>query len=86
MFNTNNLCQSEVIIVNEETLQNIKQIIEIRGYKKKAVAERMRYKENQFSDLLNGRRAVKLDDIIQLCEILEVEPNDLIKQPGRKTA
>lgn len=65
--------------MNEETLINIKNIIEQRGYKKKAIAEKMGYKENQFSDLLNGRRTVKLDDIIQLCGILDVEPNDIIK-------
>ena len=65
--------------MNEETLRNIKNIIEQRGYKKKAIAEKMGYKETQFSDLLNGRRTVKLDDIIQLCDILDVEPNDIIK-------
>lgn len=72
--------------MHEETLQNIKNIIEQKGYKKKVIAEKMGYKENQFSDLLNGRRLVRLDDIIKLCELLEVQPNDLIKQVNQKTA
>ncbi|MGM9937132.1 MAG: helix-turn-helix domain-containing protein [Candidatus Ornithomonoglobus sp.] len=72
--------------MHEETLQNIKTIIERKGYKKKIIAAKMGYKENQFSDLLNGRRVVKLDDIIQLCDLLEVQPNDLIRRPLNKTA
>ncbi len=66
--------------MDERTLQNIKNIIEQRGYKKKVIAEKMGYKENQFSDLLNGRRIVRLDDIIKLCDLLEVQPNELIVQ------
>lgn len=67
-------------MMDERTLQNIKNIIEQRGYKKKVIAEKMGYKENQFSDLLNGRRIVRLDDIIKLCDLLEVQPNELIVQ------
>lgn len=62
----------------EETLQNIKKLIEMKGFKKKAIAEKMGYSENQFSALLNGRRKVSLEDIIQICNLLEVEPNDII--------
>jgi DNA-binding Xre family transcriptional regulator len=69
--------------MHEETLQKIKDIIEQRGYKKKVIAEKMGYKENQFSDLLNGRRLVRLDDIVKLCDILEVQPNELIAQKNR---
>ena len=66
--------------MNEEVLQNIKNIIKDKGYKKKAIAAKMGYTENQFSDLLNGRRIVRLDDIILLCDLLEVQPNEIIKK------
>lgn len=57
--------------------QNTKSIIEKRGLKNKAVAEKAGYTENQFSNLLNDRRVVTWVDVLNISRALNVTPNDL---------
>lgn len=56
---------------------NIELIIEDKGLKKKSVAVKAGYSEQQFSNLINGRKTIKPEDIIKIAMALEVTPNDL---------
>lgn len=55
----------------------IKQIINSKGLKQKSVAIKAGYTEQQFSNLLNGRKVFKVDDVLRIANALEVTPNDL---------
>lgn len=56
---------------------NIELIIEDKGLKKKSVAIKAGYTKQQFSNLINGRKTIKPEDIIKIAMALEVTPNDL---------
>lgn len=58
-------------------IQNIRNIISEKGYKQKAVAKRAGYNEQQFSNILNGRRTIEPLEILQIAEALDATPNDL---------
>ncbi|MGN0181452.1 MAG: helix-turn-helix domain-containing protein [Candidatus Ornithomonoglobus sp.] len=61
----------------------IKKVIFEKDLKKQAVAAAINLTPQQFSDLLSGRRLLRQEDIIPLCEALEISPNELY---GFKTA
>lgn len=56
---------------------NIELIIEDKGLKKKSVAVKAGYTKQQFSNLINGRKTIKPEDIIKIAMALDVTPNDL---------
>lgn len=56
---------------------NIELIIEDKGLKKKSVAVKAGYTKQQFSNLINGRKTIKPEDVIKIAMALEVTPNDL---------
>lgn len=58
-------------------IANTEAIIKDRGLKKKCVAEKAGYSRQQFSNLLNGRKVFKVDDVLRIANALEVTPNDL---------
>lgn len=55
----------------------ISRLINERGLKQKIVAERSGLTAQQFTDLLNVRRLIKVCDIVAIACALEVQPNDL---------
>ncbi len=62
---------------NEPAAQNISRIIEERGLKKLYVAEKAGYSQQEFSDMLNGRRLIKACDIPRIAKALGVELSDI---------
>lgn len=66
--------------------QNIEMIIAGKGMKKKHIAMKAGYSKQQFSNLMNGRKIIKPDDIIKIANALEVTPNDLFGVSNNKTA
>ncbi len=58
-------------------IANTEAIIKDRGFKKKYVAEKAGYSKQQFSNLLNGRKVFKVDDVLRIANALEVTPNEL---------
>lgn len=66
-------------------IENTRKIIEKKGMKHRAVAERAGFSEKQFSALLNHRKIIKDTDVIAIANALEVTPNELFgltNQPG----
>lgn len=58
-------------------IKNTKKIIQERGIKQKAVAEKAGYTAQQFSGMLNGRKLITWKDVICISDALGVTPNDL---------
>lgn len=57
--------------------ENIKKIIKDKGFKQGAVAKKAGYTEQEFSDMLCGRRLIKVVDIQNIANALEVYTNRL---------
>ena len=57
--------------------KNISRIIESKGFKQIAIAEKAGFTARAFSDMMNGRRLIKVLDIIKISEVLGVTPNEL---------
>lgn len=68
--------------------QNINRIIEEKGFKQGAVAEKAGFSQRELSDMLNGRRIIKALDILKISKTLGVTPNKLFgfDDPSQKTA
>lgn len=56
---------------------NLNNIVQKKGLKKYAVAEKCGYSAKRFSDLLCGRKRITDVDIMKLCRGLDISPNDL---------
>ena len=61
---------------------NIARIINEKGMKQCAVAERAGYSKQQFSDMLNGRKIIKPCDAYAISETLGATMNDLFEMRG----
>lgn len=65
--------------LNQPVAKNVARIINDKGLKQKAVAERLNLPAQTFSDMLNGRRIIKVSDTLQISKVLGVEPQELFK-------
>lgn len=61
----------------------IQRIIFEKGLKKKHVAEAIHLTPQQFSDLLAHRRNLNHENVIPLCEVLGISPNELYGYEGQ---
>lgn len=57
--------------------KNARRIINEKGFKQRAIAEKAGFSEQQLSALLNGRRIMKDVDVAAIANVLGVTPNDL---------
>lgn len=58
-------------------IQNIKRIMEEKGLKQKFVAEKGHFNEQEFSNMMNGRKRIDVSYIPRICYALDIQPNDL---------
>lgn len=65
---------------NQPVASNVIRIIDQSGLKKKAVAEKAGYSEQMLSDMLNGRRIIKIVDVERLGKALGVDVNALFSR------
>ena len=56
---------------------NISRIINEKGYKQGAIAKRAGLKEHQLTDMLKGRKIIKVSDIIAISVALGVNVSDM---------
>ena len=70
-------------MIRSAIAENTKSIIERRGLKQRAVAERAGFSIQQFSALLNHRKVIKDVDVIAIANALDVTPNDLFGTTNR---
>lgn len=64
-------------MVKSVIADNTRRIIAEKGLKKRVVAKRAGFSEQQFSAILNKRRIVKDVDVIAIAQALDVTPNEL---------
>ncbi len=57
--------------------ENIVRIINEKGMKQCAVAERAGFSKQQFNDMINGRKIIKPCDLLAISGVLGVTENDL---------
>lgn len=62
---------------NQPVAENITKIISDAGLKQWVIAERTGFDAQTFSDMLNGRRLIKMCDVMKIANALGVTPNDL---------
>ena len=62
---------------NEIIINNIRTIIREKGYLQKSVANRAGYSKQTFNNMLNGRRAIRADEIPRIASALGCESSDL---------
>lgn len=67
---------------NSPVAGNIVRIIKEKGVKHVSVARKAGYESQMFSDMLNGRRLIKVSDIVQIAEALEVDVGCLFQKEG----
>ena len=66
---------------NTPVAQNLRRIIQEKGMKQGAVAQRAGYDPQQLSDMIRGRKIIRPIDIAALAKALRVEIKDLFS-PG----
>lgn len=57
--------------------ERVEQITVRKGMKRRAVAERAGFTEQQFCDMMHRRRLIKDTDVLAIANALGVTPNDL---------
>lgn len=66
-------------VQNQPVAKNILSIIAKKGLKQKAVAEKAGYSNQQFCDMLNGRKIIRPYDALAIARALEVDANALFE-------
>ena len=52
--------------------ENIDRIIKERGLKQGSIADKANFSKQQFSDMLNGRKIIKVCDVVAIADALGV--------------
>lgn len=71
------LGQSNIEVLNYPVAKNVCSIISDKGLKQKAVAEKAGLPIQAFNEMLNGRRLIKIPNILMIAGALEVDVNAL---------
>lgn len=61
-------------------VNNIKRIIREKGFRKKYIAERAGFSEQQFSYILNGRKVLRVEYLLPIASALGIEIGELFEQ------
>ena len=62
---------------NAPVAKNIAEVIENKGLKQIYIAKKAGYSPQEFNDMLNGRRLIKVNDIARISSVLDVDVNCL---------
>lgn len=68
--------------MNRIVAKNVKRILEEKCLKQCAIAKKAGYTNQQFNDMLNGRKLMKDIDIVRIMDALEVDANTLFDKEG----
>lgn len=66
-----------IVDFNAPAARNISKIIKEKGLKQKYVAEQAGYSGQEFSDMLNGRKLIKVCEVPKIARVLGVTPDDI---------
>ena len=62
---------------NGNVPDNISRIIKDKGYKQSAIAKKAGLKDHQLTDMLKGRKIIKVSDIVAISAALGVNVSDM---------
>ena len=63
--------------MHDVIVDNIRRLINEKGLRQNAVAQKAKFSERQFSDMLMGRKTIKAEYIPAIAKALCVDPNAL---------
>lgn len=66
--------------MNTDVIPNIRKIINERGLKQCAIAEKAGYSKQQFNAMLTGRKLITDSDILKIIIALDVDANALFSR------
>lgn len=69
---------------NYPVAENVSRIINEKGLKQVYVAEKAGCTAQELWDMINGRRLIKVKDVINLKNVLNVSYDELYRRGGRK--
>lgn len=69
---------------NDPVAKNAARIIDERGLKRKNVARSAGYSEQMLSDMMNGRKIIRIADVTRLRNALGVSYNELFADYARE--
>lgn len=69
----------------EDVVSAVRQVIHDKGMKQCVVAERAGFSESEFSNMLNGRKLLRIEHIPGIANALGIEPNDLFEKAESPT-
>jgi len=75
-----------IAVTNDIVPGNIERIISSKGIKKCVVAQRAGLTAQAFNDMLNGRKVIRVKDLVALAKALEISPGDLFSTDDTRTA
>lgn len=70
---------------NAPVAENIKAIIEEKGLKQAIIAKRAGCSQQMLSDMLAGRKIIKVSDVVLLSSVLGVDANSLFRRREKET-
>ncbi len=62
---------------NSPVAENIAHIIAEKGLKQVHVSQKAGYSAHGLSDMLNGRKLIKVSDLVRIAAVLDVDANSL---------
>lgn len=62
--------------------KRIMSIINSKGLKQCSVAEKSGYSTTEFNAMLNGRRIIKICDVLSIAKALDVDVDELFQRDG----
>lgn len=66
--------------------EQIKFVIDAKGFKQGAIAKKAGYPEKMFSAMMTGKRKIYAEDIMPIAKALDVEPNELFMVSNEQEA
>lgn len=70
-------------IAYNNIIANIKDIIVSKGLKQSFVAKQAGFNSQSFSDILNGRKLLRVEHLPELADALEVEIEDFFRKKSK---
>lgn len=61
----------------DDVIQNIRTIIKEKGVKQNFVANKAGFTPQEFNNILCSRQLLKTESIVNLCNALDITPNEL---------
>ena len=66
--------------MNEPLATKIRKILEQRGFSQAAIARKAGYSRQDLSYMLNGRKIIKVCDIVKIAKAMQIPPEELFKE------